>query len=127
MINREKIVKFVLEEIGNFHFESIGQHLHPEAVMEWPFATEEMPSNLKGREAIISALSITPTIFKSFQIWPTAFYPCSDGVHQVVEAASAGEKVSGEQYANRYVLIFRFEGDQIALWREYLNPDQVKF
>ena len=53
-----------------------------------------------------------------------AVYPGADGQTLVAEYASdAVVKHNGRTYQNRYVGIFRFDGDQIAFWREYHNPE----
>jgi ketosteroid isomerase-like protein len=49
-----------------------------------------------------------------------------EGEHLFVEATSRGELTNGKVYDNRYVFLFRFAGEQIALVKEYSDSAHVK-
>lgn len=50
----------------------------------------------------------------------------ADGEHLFVEATSYSPLRNGTFYDNRYVFLFRFAGEQIALVKEYSDSAHVK-
>jgi ketosteroid isomerase-like protein len=80
---------------------------------------------VRGRVAMQDLLAnVIGRVFDPFKMEVRALYPGADGQTLVAEYASdAVVKHNGRPYVNRYVGIFRFDGDQIAFWREYHNPE----
>jgi ketosteroid isomerase-like protein len=50
----------------------------------------------------------------------------SEGPHVAIQAESNTEAANGRKYANRYHFYFRFEGDKIAVVREYCDTNHVR-
>ena len=115
-------IKELMGVLSRMESEPLRTYLVEDAVMELPFAPEGLPRRTEGVQAIVDAMSVMPNMFSSFHMTPMAMYvsPGSDSV--IVEAESSGRRVEGTRYANRYVILFRFRDDRIALWREYFDP-----
>jgi ketosteroid isomerase-like protein len=50
----------------------------------------------------------------------------SEGAHVAIQAESDTVAANGKKYQNRYHFYFRFEGDRIALVREYNDTNHVR-
>ena len=89
------------------------------------FAPEMLPMPVRGRGAMKDLLTgVIGAMFDPFRIEVTTLYPGADGQTVVAEYTSdAVVKHNGKQYVNRYVGIFRFEGEAIRFWREYHNTE----
>ncbi|HET9948978.1 MAG TPA: SgcJ/EcaC family oxidoreductase [Longimicrobiales bacterium] len=92
------------------------------AVRRTPFAPPGVPSEQRGREAIVAALrgafEQALTLAMEEEIVPT-----TDPALVVARAKSRGELRSGVTYANELVAFFRFDEEgRIAEWTGYLNP-----
>ncbi len=72
-----------------------------------------------------NASSAAWIVSADFRMTPSAFYPSPETSCVIVETESAGTLLSGGSYQNRYVMLFKFSGDLITLWREYFNPNHV--
>ena len=119
---REKIVTDFLDGIGNLDFERAGRHLADDAVMWLPFLDALPPT--RGRAAIVAQLSSTiPQMFERMDFTHDAWYDVRDSETLIAEYHSESplRRTSGV-YRNRYITVFAFEGDEITLYKEYLNP-----
>ena len=65
-------------------------------------------------------------MFDPFRIEITEVYAGFENDVLVAEYKSdAIVKHNGKHYLNRYVGIFRFDGDKIVFWREYHNTEEA--
>lgn len=115
----------ILATLSRLEYEPLGDLLTEDAVLEFPFAPDHMPRRVEGRTAVIEAMSILPQLFSSFRMSASAMFASPDSDSLVVEAESSGTLRKGGFYANRYVTLFRFRGERVALWREYYDPLRV--
>ena len=122
---RVEVVTDFLDSIGDFDFDSVGQHLADDAVMVLPFV-DNMPA-LQGKSAIVGQLSSSiPQMFERMNFAYDQWYDVRDDDALIVEYHSeCPQKGSGATYTNSYISVFRFESDKISLYKEYLNPLRV--
>ena len=118
-----EVVTDFLDRTGNLDFDGAGQLLAENAVMVMPFV-DEMP-RLEGRTAIIDQMrSVIPRMFERMNFSYDAWYDvCNEDDTLIAEYHSECPWTGGAgTYRNSYITVFRFEGDKIALYKEYLNP-----
>ena len=118
-----EVVTDFLDKTGDLDFDSAGQLLAENAVMIMPFV-DEIP-RLEGRTAIIDQMrSVIPRMFERMNFSYDAWYDvCNDEAALIAEYHSECPSTGGAGiYRNSYITVFRFDGDKIALYKEYLNP-----
>ena len=122
---RVEVVKEFLDGIGNLDFETVGQHLAGHAVMTMPLV-EGLPPT-EGRDAIVGQLSATvPQMFERMNFFYDAFYEVADSDIVIAEYHSeCPRKADAGVYRNVYITVFGFDGEKIALYKEYLNPTRL--
>jgi uncharacterized protein len=122
---RIAIVRDFLDSIGNLDFERVGQLLAENAVMTLPFLDVLPPT--EGRAAIVDQLGTTvPQMFERMDFSYDEWYDVRDSDMVIAEYHSECPQKGGSGvYRNRYISVFRFEGDKIALYKEYLNPTSL--
>ncbi|MGC1676755.1 MAG: nuclear transport factor 2 family protein [Candidatus Binataceae bacterium] len=92
----------------------------------------EMMSRLPGVNAIrgkAAFLKAMPATLKA--MFPNGLNlkfhtTISEGPHVAIQAESDTVAANGKKYQNRYHFYFRFEGDRIALAREYNDTNHVR-
>jgi ketosteroid isomerase-like protein len=94
--------------------------------MDWPYTAPGMTQAFEGRQEILEAMSMVPTMFNRFSMVATQHLPSPATNTLVTLAKSTGEFKDGVPYANEYVLVLTFNGDRIERWSEYLNPLKVR-
>jgi len=119
---RIELVKSFLDSIANLDFEDVGHYLADDAVMVLPFLDVLPP--LQGRTAIVDQLSTTMTqMFEQMAFTYDEWYDVRDSDTVIAEYRSESTlKHNLGVYRNQYITIFRFAGDKIALYKEFLNP-----
>jgi uncharacterized protein len=83
-------------------------------------------SAIRGKAAFVKAM---PSTLKA--MFPNGlnlkFYTTiSEGPHVAIQAESDTVAGNGKKYQNRYHFYFRFDGDRIALVREYNDTNHVR-
>ena len=93
--------------------------------MELPFL-DDLPA-LQGKSAIVDQLRNTiPHLFRRMDFTFDQWYDIQGSDAVITEYHSEGLKLTSDDvYRNRYITVFRFDGDKISLYREYLNPVQM--
>ena len=119
---RIEIVTDFLDGIGNLDFERVARHLADDAVMALPFLDAMPPTH--GRAAIVAQLSNTiPHMFERMDFIHDAWYDVRDSDTLIAEYHSESPLYQKPgMYRNRYITVFAFNGDEITLYKEYLNP-----
>lgn len=92
-----------------------------DAVHEFPFAPEGMPTRVEGREAIKAWMRTVPDLLT-----------LDGGMHDLriheggdtltAEWSSTGHFADGTPAAISYVAVVTFDGDLVAHYRDYINP-----
>ncbi|MHB8383701.1 MAG: nuclear transport factor 2 family protein [Candidatus Binataceae bacterium] len=83
-------------------------------------------SAIRGKAAFLGAMPATlKAMFPNGlnMKFPTVI---SEGPHVAIQAESDTVAGNGKKYQNRYHFYFRFEGDRIALVREYNDTNHVR-
>ncbi|MDA4106798.1 nuclear transport factor 2 family protein [Mycolicibacterium holsaticum] len=119
---RVQIAKDFLDSIGNLDFDRVERHLAPDAVMVLPFVEEVPPT--RGSAAIADQLrDSVPAMFDRMNFTYDEWYDVRDAEWLIAEYHSESpQRNTGSVYRNAYITVFRFEGNKIALYKEYLNP-----
>jgi ketosteroid isomerase-like protein len=119
---RVRAVRGFLNGIGDLDFDRVEHHLAEDAVMVLPFVDEVPPT--RGRSAIVDQLrNSVPAMFERMNFTYDEFYDVCDADAVVAEYHSeCPQRGTGKLYRNTYITVFRFDGDKITLYKEYLNP-----
>ena len=119
---RVQAVRDFLDGIGDLAFDRVEDHLAEDAVMVLPFVDEVPPT--RGRSAIVDQLrSSVPAMFERMNFTYDEFYDVLGADAVIAEYHSeCPQRGTGKIYRNVYITVFRFDGDKITLYKEYLNP-----
>ena len=119
---RVRAVRGFLDGIGDLDFDRVEHHLAEDAVMVLPFVDEVPPT--RGRSAIVDQLrNSVPAMFERMNFTYDEFYDVRGADAVVAEYHSeCPQRGTGKIYRNTYITVFRFDGDKITLYKEYLNP-----
>lgn len=123
--DQEKTIRTLFERLSARDFAGVVELLHEEAEFYLAYAPAMLEMPVRGRAAMKELLtSVIGAMFNPFRIEVKTVYPGADGKTIVAEYVSDGVVAhNGRPYVNHYVGIFRFEGNEISLWREYHNPE----
>jgi ketosteroid isomerase-like protein len=122
--DRAETVTEFLNSIGKLDFNAVDRLLADDAIAEFPFI-DGLPPVL-GKKAIVDQLSGTiPQMFERMYFTVDKCYAATDDDALIAEYRSECPRVGGGTYTNRYIAVFRFEGDQISLYREYMDPSKI--
>ena len=122
---RVEVVRDFLDSIGSLDFVRVAANLSETAVMTLPFLDGLAPT--EGRAAITEQLSATvPQMFEQMTFFYDAFYDVRDSDTVIAEYRSeCPRKGNAGVYRNSYITVFGFDGETIALYKEYLNPARM--
>ncbi len=120
---RVGIITAFLDGIGDLDFERVAQCLTDDAVMTLPFLDIPLTN---GRAAIVGQLSASvPRMFERMNFFYDAWYDAGpDTVIAEYHSVCPLKDRPGE-YRNSYITVFGFRGNQIGLYKEYLNPTRM--
>ncbi|GAA2554507.1 nuclear transport factor 2 family protein [Mycolicibacterium diernhoferi] len=122
---RVEIATDFLNSIGSLDFEEVGRHLADDAIMALPFL-DDLPA-LHGKSAIVDQLRNTiPHLFRRMDFTFDQWYNIRESDAVIAEYHSEAIMLASDNaYRNSYITVFRFDGDRISLYREYLNPAKM--
>lgn len=117
-------VRLLTASLDAFHREDVGTFMamyHDDAVHEFPFAPDGMPTRVEGREAIEAWMRTVPDLLT-----------LDGGMHDLrihegadtltAEWSSTGHFADDTPAAISYVAVVTFEGDLVVRYRDYINP-----
>ena len=119
-------VRALFAHLSAREFDEMALLLAEDVEFDLAYAPEFLPMPTRGRGALRDLVgNVIGGMFEPFVITVTTTYLGATPGLVVAEYASDGVvKHNGKQYLNRYVGIFRVDGDGlIASWREYHNPE----
>ena len=124
-VGKVGIVTDFLNSVGNLDFDAAGSHLAENAVMALPFVDGLSP--VHGKDAIVNQLRIAiPQMFERMNFTFDEWYELCDTDTLIAEYHSeCPQKGTAAIYRNSYITVFRFEGEKISLYKEYLNPSRM--
>ncbi|MEL7029381.1 MAG: nuclear transport factor 2 family protein [Pseudomonadota bacterium] len=125
MNDHVRCVEEIFSLLSSFEFQKISALLHPNAVMELPYAPEGVPASLDSPGAMIEMFETIPSLFKRFELRLTQLYRPSDASALLAEGKSTGLRQDDRPYQNQYVFLFRFLDGRVSHWREYFDPRQL--
>jgi uncharacterized protein len=97
-------------------------HATPDLVIRLPFAPPGVAKELSGMAQAIAALSTVWAAKKSFAWHDVVIRRTDDPELFVTTARSEAVLLSGQHYANSYVILTRIRDRKVAEHVEYFNP-----
>ena len=92
-------------------------------VAEFPFAPEESPRRLEGREALYEYLRNCPSVIDVASIPNLRIYATDDPDMAVAEWSASGKVLAnGNAYEMSYATFATFKNGLMTNYREYWNP-----
>ena len=119
----EEIARYVLTSSAQMNadgFDKVLACCTDDIFLEWPFGP---PPPLRGKAAIREFLLANTMDFEVTT--EDVFVDAEKGVTVTTASSKGRNPRTGQPYTNRYVLLYKFRGDLIAEWYEYLNPIAV--
>lgn len=119
---RVQVARDFLDSIGDLDFDRVERHLAADAVMVMPFVEEVAP--IRGSAAIVDQLrNSVPAMFERMNFTYDEWYDVHGAESLIAEYHSeCPQRGTPNVYRNTYITVFGFEGNKIALYKEYLNP-----
>lgn len=108
---------------GEKDFDAFAPYIHEDAVFDWPYLPlKEFPDAVTGRNKFIEISRAGMEGCDGYHHKVDQFYDLLDPDMLIVEYHSDTVFPSGKPYANKYLGILRFRGNEVVYWREYVNP-----
>jgi ketosteroid isomerase-like protein len=99
-----------------------GELWHPEGVISVPYPADGFPTEIRGKERIVSGFHGMFANFESFTAHLTGVYPAADSDAVCVEYRNAATLVGGAAYTNDNIAVFRFRDGLISEYHDYFDP-----
>ncbi len=121
---RGEIVRELFRRISAQEYERAVDLLEERFRFELPYVSPDVPAPVSGREAFLATMKSSLGAFDPMCMELLSLHELV-GTEQIVAEYTTDTRYlpTGRPYRNRYVGFFRFEGERIAFWREYHNPD----
>jgi uncharacterized protein len=118
----------MLDALGRKDWDTGFACMSEDVLCDWPYLPiADMPHEMRGRERIREFFSVGQQPFAGLNYRVDQIYEQLDPALLIAEYHSDSRHIpSGQPYSNRYLGILRFENDQVAYWREYINPMTIK-
>jgi ketosteroid isomerase-like protein len=117
-----KLIREWLDLVSSGPAEAWSTHATDDVVIRLPFAPPGVANELRGRSHAIEALSDHWQAKKSFTWHDVVIRGTDDPELFVTTARSEAVLVSGQHYANSYVILTRLRDGKVAEHVEYFNP-----
>ena len=95
---------------------------HPEAVISVPYPPDGFPTEIRGKDQIVSGFHSLFANFDTFSASLTGVYPAADSDAVCVEYRNVATLVSGVEYTNDNIAVFRFQDGLITEYHDYFDP-----
>lgn len=115
-------IKTWLDLIATGPAEGWAARAHDDVVIRLPFAPPGVPSELRGLTQAVAAMSAVWQAKKSFTWHDVVIRRTEDPELFVITARSEAVLLSGQRYANSYVIFTRVRDGKVAEHVEYFNP-----
>lgn len=121
---RVATVRELLRRISAQEFERAVELVTERFRFELPYRSPDVPEPIDGRGPFLETMKQSLGAFAPMGMEILSLYELGDPEQLIAEYTSDTRYLpTGRPYRNRYVGFFRFEGERIAFWREYHNPD----
>jgi len=121
---RVATVRELFRRISAQEFERAAELVTERFRFELPYRSPDVPEPIAGREPFLQTMKQSLGAFAPMGMEILSLYELSDPDQLVAEYTTDTKYLAtGRPYRNHYVGFFRFEGERIAFWREYHNPD----
>lgn len=95
---------------------------HPDAVLSVPYPADGFPTELRGKDEIVTAFRGLLGNFATFAAHLSGVYPAADSDAVTVEYRNVAVLVGGTEYTNDNIAVFRFSGGLICEYHDYFDP-----
>jgi ketosteroid isomerase-like protein len=117
-----KLIREWLDVVSSGPADAWTTYANDDLVIRLPFAPPGVTNELRGRTQAIEALSALWQAKKSFAWLDVVIRGTDDPELFVTTARSEAVLVSGQHYANSYVILTRLRDRKVAEHVEYFNP-----
>ncbi len=121
--DRARLLKEFMESLITKDMERLFSIWHDEAVLEFPYAPEGLPSRVEGKNSVRAYLENFPNVVEITGFTQQQLYESQDESHGIAEVTCSGKVVSnGNDYNISYVWIFEVRDGLLYRLRDYWNP-----
>lgn len=99
-----------------------GELWHPDALITVPYPAEGFPTEIRGKEAIVTGFQALMGNFDYFHAELTGVYPAADSDAVCVEYRNDARLLNGVPYTNTNIAVFRFTAGLISEYHDYFDP-----
>jgi uncharacterized protein len=99
-----------------------GELWHERARITVPYPPDGFPSTIEGKREILQGFRALFDNFEAFAAELTGIYPAADSDAICVEYSNRARLVSGTEYTNDNIAVFRFRDGLIAEYHDYFDP-----
>jgi len=99
---------------------------HPEAVITIPYPADGFPTEIRGKDQIVSGFLVMFANFDTFNAHLTSVYPAADSDAVCVEYHNVATLVDGTRYTNDNIAVLRFRDGLVAEYHDYFDPRRFK-
>ena len=122
--DRGETVRELFRRISAQEYERAVELLTERFRFELPYRSPDVPEPVSGREPFLATMKSSLGAFDPMRMELLSLHELVEPDLLVAEYTTDTRYLpTGRTYRNRYVGFFRFEGERIAFWREYHNPD----
>jgi ketosteroid isomerase-like protein len=121
------IASNVLATLASLDSEGLRRYLAQDVVLELPFAPIELgPRLIRGVDAVVQTMSRARTVYQSLSFSILERYPAPSRDTVLFRAKSEGVFKTGASYANEYMQVFTFDGNEVIHWIEFFDAIVAK-
>jgi uncharacterized protein len=120
--SRTSVVRQFFQLLNEKNIEAWGDLWHPSGRIIVFYQPEGFAPSIDGKEAIVAAFKDLIGIYESFQATLTGVYPAADSDAVCVEYSNRAALVTGGEYTNDNIAVFRFDGELISEYHDYFDP-----
>ena len=122
MTDNVKLLREWLDIVATGPAEAWPARVDEDVVIRLPFAPPGVPNELRGRAQAVAALSATWEKKERFDWHDVVIRRTEDPELLVATARSEAVMLSGQRYANNYVILTRIRNGKVIEHVEYFNP-----
>jgi ketosteroid isomerase-like protein len=121
--DRERLLQEFMDSLVAKDMARLFSIWHEEAVLEFPYAPEGLPTRLEGKDAVRAHLEHFPDVVEITGFPKRRLYELQDENQGIAEVTCSGKVVSnGNDYNISYVWIFEVRDGLLYRLRDYWNP-----
>jgi ketosteroid isomerase-like protein len=121
--DRKRLLHEFMDSLVAKDMERLFSIWHEDAVLEFPYAPEGLPTRLEGKDAVRAHLEHFPSIVEITGFPKQQLYELQDENQGIAEVTCSGKVINnGNDYNISYVWIFEVRDGLLYRLRDYWNP-----